>query len=86
MQPFYKLNISVTDTGVDPAALETFTTISITLDDYNDNPPISSDGDFIKFTVDEELQPPVLVGSVAFTDADIGENGEVTCEIVGSGK
>ena len=82
----YRLNVSVTDGGVDPSPLETFTMATIMIDDYNDNPPSFGDGDLIKFTVSEEMNPPVLVGTVIVTDPDEGVNGEVVCEIVDSGK
>jgi len=63
----YRLNISATDSGT--PARSSQTTLSVYVDDVNDNAPV-----FLPRTyhavVDEEMEPPVTVVTVSASDFD----------------
>ena len=75
-QTDFLLNISVTDNGVMPGPLESFTLVSIFILDRNDNPPIFTNTDVV-LSVPENEQDGVVVGQVVATDADSGSNAEI---------
>jgi len=63
----YHLNITATDSGT--PARSTQTTLSIHVDDVNDNAPVFLQRTY-RAIIDEEQDPPVAVVTVSATDFD----------------
>ena len=69
--------MSATDNGVNPGPLETYTTVTVTLTDYNDNPPLFSHPVVTVFYVPENEVAPYLINQVIATDMDTEQNGVI---------
>jgi hypothetical protein len=71
-------NISVQATDQSPGqSLSSFTTVTITVLDINDNPPVFERRDYL-VTVPEDTSPGTQVLAVFATSKDIGTNAEIT--------
>ena len=55
---------------------EALTTIKVSVEDYNDNPPVFTDASYT-VSIHEDYSLGVSLTSVMATDADLGENGNV---------
>ncbi|CAL1537620.1 unnamed protein product [Lymnaea stagnalis] len=74
----YTLGIKVsTSTG-----LSATSTLTVTVDDYNDNAPRYSNS-FYKFTYAEDITVPTLIAKITGTDADILTNAAISYSICG---
>ncbi|PZC70991.1 hypothetical protein B5X24_HaOG214493, partial [Helicoverpa armigera] len=71
----YQLVIAAVDNGT-PAKFESLRLLTVVLVDDNDNAPIFA-SPLHQFSVNENLPPGVIVGTVKATDKDSGENGKV---------
>jgi protocadherin Fat 1/2/3 len=71
-------NISVQATDQSPGqSLSSFTTVTITVLDINDNPPVFERRDYL-VTVPEDTSPGTQVLAIFATSKDIGTNAEIT--------
>ena len=57
------------------------TTVTISVEDVNDNQPIFQNIPY-KYSVDEEKKPDFKIGEFSAVDQDIGKNAELTYTIV----
>ncbi|PZC71795.1 hypothetical protein B5X24_HaOG212432 [Helicoverpa armigera] len=71
----YQLVIAAVDNGT-PAKFESLRLLTVVLVDDNDNAPMFA-SPLHQFSVNENLPPGVIVGTVKATDKDSGENGKV---------
>jgi len=65
----YSLNISASDHGIPPRV--TFTTLSILIEDLNDNPPRFDKSTYTGHVTENDFSTPYIL-SVSATDADEG--------------
>eukprot|EP00058_Branchiostoma_floridae_P028223 XP_002613714.1 hypothetical protein BRAFLDRAFT_130689 [Branchiostoma floridae] len=79
--PAYTLIVLVDDGNENGTATAT---VEVVVTDINDNNPIFNSSFLTEFTIQEEQDPPVLIGRVESTDADIGAKGEVEYHLVSS--
>ncbi|XP_060035627.1 protocadherin Fat 3 isoform X2 [Erinaceus europaeus] len=75
-QASYNLSVQATDQSPGPA-LSSLATITITVLDVNDNPPVFERRDYLA-TVPEDTAPGTQVLAVFATSKDIGTNAEIT--------
>ncbi|XP_078577750.1 protocadherin-15-like isoform X4 [Branchiostoma floridae x Branchiostoma japonicum] len=79
--PAYTLIVLVDDGNENGTATAT---VEVVVTDINDNNPIFNSSFLTEFTIQEEQDPPVLIGRVEATDADIGAKGEVEYHLLSS--
>ncbi|KAI8521721.1 Protocadherin-15 [Branchiostoma belcheri] len=81
--PEYTLIVLVDDGNENGTATAT---VEVVVTDINDNNPIFNSSFPTEFTIQEEQDPnpPVYIGTVEATDADIGAKGEVEYHLVSS--
>lgn len=75
-QPSYNISVQATDQSPGQA-LSSFATVTITVLDINDNPPVFERRDYL-VTVPEDTSPGTQVLAVFATSKDIGTNAEIT--------
>lgn len=75
-QPSYNISVQATDQSPG-RALSSLTTVTITVLDINDNPPVFERRDYL-VTVPEDTSPGTQVLTVFATSKDIGTNAEIT--------
>lgn len=75
-QASYNLTVRASDLGPGQA-LSSLTTVTITVLDVNDNPPVFERRDYL-VTVPEDASPGTQVLTVFATSKDIGTNAEIT--------
>lgn len=75
-QPSHNISVQATDQSPGQA-LSSFATVTITVLDINDNPPVFERRDYL-VTVPEDTSPGTLVLAVFATSKDIGTNAEIT--------
>ncbi|XP_042348706.1 protocadherin-20 [Plectropomus leopardus] len=80
-QGVHKLTVFARDSGSPP--LESVATVSIRVQDQNDNAPVFLTPHFI-FFIPENVPPFAPVGRVGVTDPDEGENGNTELHVVNS--
>ncbi|KAG8198293.1 hypothetical protein JTE90_021547 [Oedothorax gibbosus] len=76
----YRLTVHAVDRGVTP--LSSAATITVNVEDVNDNPP-RFDTDIVKLFVSENSPIGSLVGEIMARDPDEGSNSEIYYSIVG---
>lgn len=77
--PLYEVWVEVKDSDKPP--LRSVLQLTINVTDANDNPPIMNSA-LYNASVMEEESPPQLIVKISATDADSGENGQVTYKLV----
>ncbi|XP_059507860.1 cadherin-6-like isoform X2 [Stegostoma tigrinum] len=77
----YQVIIQAKDMGGQMGGLSGTTSVNITLTDVNDNPPRFPQSVY-QMTVKESSQEGTTVGRIKAYDADIGENAEITYQII----
>ncbi|CAD7673136.1 unnamed protein product [Nyctereutes procyonoides] len=75
-QPSYNISVQATDQSPGQA-LSSLATVTITVLDINDNPPVFERRDYL-VTVPEDTSPGTQVLAVFATSKDIGTNAEIT--------
>ena len=75
----YKLTVKATDDGI--PALESLTTVTVTVEDVNDSPPVFTKCDARVILQDQAL-PQTQLFRVSAADADSGSNSIITYSIV----
>lgn len=75
-QPSYNISVQATDQSPG-RALSSLATVTITVLDINDNPPVFERRDYL-VTVPEDTSPGTQVLTVFATSKDIGTNAEIT--------
>ena len=76
---FYQLRISVQDGGTPP--LYGYLTINVTIQDYNDNPPLFDHSEYSS-SVNETAPAGTSIIQVHATDIDIGANADITYSVI----
>uniref|UniRef100_A0A8D8TPP1 Cadherin-89D n=1 Tax=Cacopsylla melanoneura TaxID=428564 RepID=A0A8D8TPP1_9HEMI len=76
-QTEFRLNITATDAG----GLSTFIVAPIFVNDVNDNAPVFEKSSY-EFRIPEGVYDDLVVGQVTATDADFGENGNISYSIL----
>lgn len=76
LQPSYNVTVKAIDQGI-MQTLSSFATVTITVLDINDNPPVFERRDYL-ITVPEDTLPSAEIISVFATSKDIGTNAEIT--------
>uniref|UniRef100_A0A8C3XJ89 Protocadherin Fat 3 n=2 Tax=Chelydra serpentina TaxID=8475 RepID=A0A8C3XJ89_CHESE len=76
LQPSYNISVKASDQSV-VSSLSSFATVTITVLDINDNPPVFERRDYL-VTVPEDTSPGTKVLAVFATSKDIGTNAEIT--------
>uniref|UniRef100_A0ACB8FGC9 Bahd acyltransferase n=1 Tax=Sphaerodactylus townsendi TaxID=933632 RepID=A0ACB8FGC9_9SAUR len=76
IQPSYNVSVKASDQGI-VQSLSSFATVTITVLDINDNPPVFERRDYL-VTVPEDTSPSAEILSVFATSKDIGTNAEIT--------
>nr|XP_028581876.1 protocadherin Fat 3 isoform X4 [Podarcis muralis] len=76
LQPSYNVTVKATDQSI-VQTLSSFATVTITVLDINDNPPVFERRDYL-VSVPEDTSPSAEVLSVFATSKDIGTNAEIT--------
>lgn len=76
LQPSYNITVKASDQSI-MQTLSSFATVTITVLDINDNPPVFERRDYL-VTVPEDTLPRVEILSVFATSKDIGTNAEIT--------
>ncbi|XP_017572389.2 protocadherin gamma-C5-like isoform X7 [Pygocentrus nattereri] len=77
----YNVEISATDSGNPP--LSTKKTVTINVQDVNDNPPVFSQPSYTVY-VKENFPAGRIICSVSASDADLGENAKISYSILAS--
>lgn len=73
----FRVNITATDTG----GLSTFIVVPVYVNDINDNAPVFEKSSY-EFRIAEGSYDNFVVGQITATDADFGENGNITYSIL----
>ncbi|XP_026689039.1 protocadherin beta-8-like, partial [Diaphorina citri] len=73
----FRLNITATDAG----GLSTFIVAPVFVNDINDNAPVFEKPSY-EFRIAEGSYEDYVVGQISATDADFGENGNITYTIL----
>nr|XP_006112264.1 protocadherin Fat 3 isoform X1 [Pelodiscus sinensis]XP_006112265.1 protocadherin Fat 3 isoform X1 [Pelodiscus sinensis]XP_025044455.1 protocadherin Fat 3 isoform X1 [Pelodiscus sinensis]XP_025044460.1 protocadherin Fat 3 isoform X1 [Pelodiscus sinensis] len=76
LQPSYNITVKASDQSIG-LTLSSFATVTITVLDINDNPPVFERRDYL-VTVPEDTSPGTKVIAVFATSKDIGTNAEIT--------
>lgn len=76
LQPSYNISVQATDQSPGQA-LSSLATVTITVLDINDNPPVFERRDYL-VSVPEDTSPGTQVLAVFATSKDIGTNAEIT--------
>uniref|UniRef100_A0A8C3I3E0 Protocadherin Fat 3 n=1 Tax=Chrysemys picta bellii TaxID=8478 RepID=A0A8C3I3E0_CHRPI len=76
LQPSYNISVKASDQNT-VLSLSSFATVTITVLDINDNPPVFERRDYL-VTVPEDTSPGTQVLAVFATSKDIGTNAEIT--------
>ncbi|XP_038617667.1 protocadherin Fat 3 isoform X2 [Tachyglossus aculeatus] len=76
VQSSYNISVKASDQGT-TLTLSSFATVTITVLDINDNPPVFERRDYL-VTVPEDTSPGTQVLAVFATSQDIGTNAEIT--------
>ncbi|KAJ6664914.1 hypothetical protein lerEdw1_005886, partial [Lerista edwardsae] len=76
LQPSYNVTVKASDQST-VQTLSSFATVTITVLDINDNPPVFERRDYL-VTVPEDTSPRAEILSVFATSKDIGTNAEIT--------
>ena len=76
---FYQLRMSVQDGGTPPRY--GYLTLNITIQDYNDNPPLFDQSDYSS-SVNETAPAGTSIIQVHATDMDIGANADITYSVI----
>lgn len=76
LQSSYNISVKASDQSI-VLTLSSFATVTITVLDINDNPPVFERRDYL-VTVPEDTSPGTEVLSVFATSQDIGTNAEIT--------
>ncbi|XP_060090931.1 protocadherin Fat 3 isoform X1 [Heteronotia binoei] len=76
LQPSYNITVKASDQGI-VQTLFSLATVTITVLDINDNPPVFERRDYL-VTVPEDTSPSAEILSVFATSKDIGTNAEIT--------
>ncbi len=79
----YQLTVVARDNG-SPLQLTNSTTVTITINDVNDNAPMFSLDNPIMVLVEEDLPAGTVVTQITATDNDTGANGEIRYDIAES--
>lgn len=79
-ESLYSFSVTASDGG--SPSLSSIAQVSITVSDANDNPPVFQQSSYFT-SISESSSPGQLVLSVVATDADIGQNGNITYSIQG---
>ncbi|XP_048698639.2 protocadherin Fat 3 isoform X6 [Caretta caretta] len=76
LQPSYNISVKASDQSI-VLSQSSFATVTITVLDVNDNPPVFERRDYL-VTVPEDTSPGTKVLAVFATSKDIGTNAEIT--------
>ncbi|XP_030415053.1 LOW QUALITY PROTEIN: protocadherin Fat 3 [Gopherus evgoodei] len=76
LQPSYNISVKASDQSL-VFSLSSFATVTITVLDINDNPPVFERRDYL-VTVPEDTSPGTKILAVFATSKDIGTNAEIT--------
>ncbi|XP_050796181.1 protocadherin Fat 3 isoform X5 [Gopherus flavomarginatus] len=76
LQPSYNISVKASDQSL-VLSLSSFATVTITVLDINDNPPVFERRDYL-VTVPEDTSPGTKILAVFATSKDIGTNAEIT--------
>lgn len=76
LQPSYNVTVKASDQSI-VRTLSSFATVTITVLDINDNPPVFERRDYL-VTVPEDTSPSSEILSVFATSKDIGTNAEIS--------
>ncbi|XP_008170058.2 protocadherin Fat 3 isoform X1 [Chrysemys picta bellii] len=76
LQPSYNISVKASDQSI-VLSLSSFATVTITVLDINDNPPVFERRDYL-VTVPEDTSPGTQVLAVFATSKDTGTNAEIT--------
>ncbi|XP_062983238.1 protocadherin Fat 3 isoform X3 [Elgaria multicarinata webbii] len=76
LQPSYNVTVKASDLGI-VQTLSSLATVTITVLDINDNPPVFERRDYL-VTVPEDTTPSAEIIAVFATSKDIGTNAEIT--------
>ena len=80
----YNYTVMASDLG-QPAALSSFVTLNIIIEDSNDHPPVFSPDNEMMITLEEDTPVNSFITKIVATDRDIGTNAEIAFSILPAG-